>query len=257
MSSTSRLWPLLLASQFACAAAGPYGADDYVDCNNGPVAGCPCESGGCLAGASCLVAMCVEDASVAEGDVCDDSVQCIEPNICAPNLFVCARACSGYYTENICQDDDYCRPLLGPDAVLVGACVHSDQCADDSGCNGGDACVPVTPSATACVAGCEISWNGVTYTDNCGHTPTEPKYCTPIGQIGEQRLVCLDTTIPAQGESNPCDPVANPCEHGAACINGLCKRHCDTENAVQCSGGDICCAVVQGGEVYGICDSSC
>jgi hypothetical protein len=235
--------------------------------------GLPCLNGECAKGYSCLVNKCVADNSLAVGETCNKDQQCDASLVCAPNLFTCRIPCSetdGYKAPAECPSGEYCLPVRTDrdgdvqQYVYAGVCVQSERCSSDPQCpDAGDACVKISSSAFACLDRCEITWVGGTdYTDSCGSSPRQPRYCTPVGQATAERLVCLDSrpTGGAQPKGAACEPVTQPCEPGFACVQGSCYRHCNSNpGSGICDAGETCCAMLEAleGSRYGVCAVSC
>jgi hypothetical protein len=207
----------------------------------------------CDPGFSCLGEVCVSDHSLDEGETCNLSVQCDAGLRCTPYPYHgCRKPCADAYFKPTgdCTSGEYCRPYLDGDALVRGACVPSD-CGGSRPCRGsGMSCVPIVTGANACLSGCEISWNGGTYGDNCGSTAPEPKYCQPLGV--DDTLVCLDADNP-QAVQQPCEPVVSPCANGFVCQSGQCHQYCDPAGGT-CPGGANCVIVSTGPATYGYCD---
>jgi hypothetical protein len=204
----------------------------------------------CAAGFSCLGDGCVPDHSLIEGETCNRNVQCAVEFDCTPYPYYgCRTACRDSYfaPHQNCAAGDYCRPYINGEGDRLGACVPS-ECTDEGDCDDGLDCIPVVTGASACLAGCEISWGGGAYSDNCGSTPLDPMYCQPIGK--DDRLVCLDATNP-QGVDDPCQPIEQPCARGFVCEPSLdvCKLYCNHAGVASC--GD--CTPVLDGDDYGFC----
>ncbi len=237
----------------------------------------PCENGQCDDGFTCLVHECIIDNSLLEDETCNLDDQCESPMICAPSLFTCLKECESFYKSGAaCGAGRYCHPVFdenaGSSGSWTGVCVQSSGCqADPRECDTGEACVKISATADACLDGCEISWGlNDEYSDSCGSSILEQKYCQPIGVAGDEQLLCLDTRVGAAGLGQNCDSVTNPCQREAdtgvflACIDGRCLRHCNSAldaGDEQCASPTTCCArslgVGASSGTYGFCSDSC
>lgn len=241
----------------------------------------PCDSEQeCLDGYTCLGTACIADSSVAEGGSCNNDVQCGSKLICDHKRFRCFEPCSTFYRSTsdcdgqyFCADHPVEDPVTGV-STPRGACVPS-ECTNDDSCNkpnrpAGEICVKITSSASACILGCDVDWTGAidnTYSNNCGSTPSEPKYCQPIGLA--KRLVCLPTSNAGEGEDDLCEPIESPCRElteagdgpvtGLACVDSQCRRHCKPQalggSGSQCVSGLTCVPHVGEDVTFGICES--
>ncbi|MCK5688571.1 hypothetical protein KAI87_04830, partial [Myxococcota bacterium] len=170
--------------------------------------------------------------SLNEGDTCNDDFQCDGLLICGSNPFVCRKPCFDYFIDTIdCSFGEICKASPSRDGAWVGACIPSECAIDDDCPNAGEVCIKATESAGACLIGCEVSWSGGYYDDDCGMQSNQIFYCQPLGNV-KDALVCLDTSTDAGEEGDFCKAIDAPCRKGLACVEGMCRRYCDSENPV-------------------------
>ena len=172
-------------------------------------------------------------------------------------VFFCTTSCSSYYTSDECTQGHFCQPTNSEEAS--GVCVPGAGCEGDEDCGAGNSCVTLNSHTSVCLPGCEITWNGTgaeIYSDNCGSTLSDPRYCQALGATGEEKLVCLESAG-AQGIGATCRVGTQPCRTGSICVNNFCRSFCNPElSQLACDGG-ICCSGVSNFMSYGYCSSSC
>lgn len=158
----------------ACSVAG---------CLSGNSGDPPCSGDQCPQGRSCLINKCIPNGSLGSGDTCDADEQCSSGLACAPNLFVCLPPCplADADTTAGCKSGHYCAPLPELSSTQSGATQYatfcaSSQCTSDQDCGAGNTCVLMASHVGACETGCEITWVGFTYADNCGGTAINPEF---------------------------------------------------------------------------------
>lgn len=259
----------------------------------------------CQAGYSCETTgvACLRDKSVRTGGSCTLSRQCVSGDACPVDILSgggvrgqdhvlsCLPSCSAvssavepYLASDGClSSSQVCLPFLDQLASnankgLIGACVGSSPCKEGAGCainsNTNGVCVQITPSATACLPSCEISWNGTTYADNCGDGLHS---CQPIGLMGHQQFSCVyngqsSTATPlasvqnisVQAQGAACAPVSHPCQDGNVCVpqKNVCAQYCQlTANATSsCPTNQTCCpftSFASAPTATGFCATSC
>jgi hypothetical protein len=259
----------------------------------------------CSAGHSCETASvkCLRDGSVSTGNLCTLSRQCVAGNVCPVDMLAgggvrdtdhvlsCWPGCNAtsssgpepYLSSDGCASNARaCLPYLdqlasNTNKTLLGACVPSSPCKEGGACalnsNTTGVCVQVTASATACLQGCQITWNGTTYGDNCGGSSA----CQPVGLGGHQQFVCTYngqatsatplagvSGIAVAGQGAACAPVSKPCQDGNVCVPGknTCAQYCQiTTNATStCPTNQTCCpftTFASPPSTAGFCATSC
>ena len=219
--------------------------------------GLPCGDGStCNAGYTCLADKCVADGTVKTGETCTADQQCGSSAACLQ--FVCKQKCTAYFeAASPCSAGQYCKPFTRSGTV-TGGCVAS-ECAADTDCR--SACVTLGVATGACITGCQVTFSGSTYNDNCFGTG-QTQYCEPVGTGSSQKTACFDidaNTAGAKGAT--CSPFDAPCKRGLACINAVCVTYCDTSVASpsQCnaSAGELCCKQTGANGTYGYCAKGC
>ena len=222
---------------------------------NWDYANLPCDPNGlaCLEGYSCLPEgsrlTCIQDRSRNLDQNCLLDRQCQIGQLCPAGK--CAAQCevSLAYAASHCSENRYCAPFLSlagqtSGAVLVAVCVPSDTCSVGMPCGAtaGGICTAMGPSANACIPGCQQEYTAGTYTDNCTNQDGLPTYCTPVGAVNSEQLVCLSTgPSPGNVASTCISPVAQPCAPHLGCINQKCRTYCDVQNNGVCPSGQACC----------------
>ncbi|MBI3179243.1 MAG: hypothetical protein HYZ27_06250, partial [Deltaproteobacteria bacterium] len=229
--------------------------------------GLPCDDKKkCSDGFSCLVTQCIKDDSLSEGDTCTQSDQCSGSLVCGNTPFYCRQPCNDFFARGTCDIREYCRPEHREGAsVWTGTCFAS-ECSSNSDCENGRACVRITGSASACLFLCEPEVDGANaYIDNCGSTPTNPKYCEVVGI--DRVPVCLDAVGANKNVGEICAPVADvtasACARELSCVPDLsqCSPYCNT-GTNDCSGAPptavLCCPYTTPANWnYGLCQSDC
>lgn len=260
----------------------------------------------CQSGYSCETASlkCLRDGSVSSANLCTLSRQCSSGDVCpvdvlggggtrsADHVLSCWPSCNAssaagpevYLASDGCpSSNEVCLPFLdrlasNTNKSLLGACVPSSPCKEGQNCainaNTSGVCTQITPSATACLPGCQVNWNGSTYADNCGdgvHT------CQPVGLTGHQQFACVyngqnttatplaavqNITVASQGAA--CAPISRPCQDGNVCVPGknVCAAYCQlTTNATSvCPTNQTCCpfgSFASPPATTGYCATSC
>jgi len=233
----------------------------------------------CPAGSSCLGNYCFADHSVGMDETCTKDQQCPLDAVCSSTPhYACRIPCTSFFerTSSECAGGEYCvpypilpenadsactsadcTPAAGKALPLRGACARS-ECNVDADCAGWASdlrvCVGMRDGVSACLPGCGVTWQAGLYSDDCGSTASAAYYCQPVGKA-PQRLACLFTSATAQAEGAPCSPVLQPCLIGLACIDSVCRRHCDP-SAPSCTGpGQQCVAHAgsTGADTFNVC----
>ena len=228
----------------------------------------------CQSGYSCETYSleCLRDESVRTGGLCTQSRQCSSGDICPVDylggggvqgrngvlscLIPCEQSASPepYLQPGGCaRDTQVCMPYLdvlasNANKALIGGCLPSSSCTAGTGCaldaNTNGICVQATAKATACMQGCQITWNADSYSDNCDSRHS----CQPVGIAGQQVFACVyngqtSTTTPLAtvagvtvGQTNAtCAPISAPCVDADVCVpeKYTCAVYCPiTSNAV-------------------------
>ena len=229
----------------------------------------------CPDGSSCNAGECIDEDSLFLGEDCTAPKQCYGyPEVtCGTDPESCRVVCEELLrVSDTCRIGEYCRAerRAGHPDEWVGTCIDS-ECWDNSDCHplgDGLSCVSVTSAARGCFGRCEIVDTGAAYADTCGSTETDATYCQPIGPAAHETLVCLERLTSAAFAPGPgeiCDPVADPCEPGAACVvysssvpDALaCRAYCDLSRGnTDCTDPTApqCCGEASGaGLAYAVC----
>ena len=285
-------WFAACIAAVSCSAILPFNPD-----------GQPCNTQdrlSCLSGYSCLIkdpsiaanlqdanaidqaeTACVIDHSIKQGDACLLDRQCEENLICPTEFGQCARPCAlsqAFVPATGCRAGEYCK-LFNSIAMYsdvqphtsqqVAACVASDGCTSGGTCStptvaGGGVCAPMGNLAQACVVGCEITFSGGAYQDNCGSgTANSLSFCQPLPVIDsgadDQVLACLPINANVQAAGGACgNAVASSCQKGLGCINGICAAYCNLSATTgsSCAAGFTCCDLhLSANQLVGYCNS--
>lgn len=226
----------------------------------------------CLDGYTCFnpSVTCIRDASRNAGQACTDARQCQADQLCPidnlsgtgiaqqDDVQTCLTKCQsgsangGYYQADGCLAQQYCAPFLdtvaqASTATLVGGCVQSNGCGAGTYCTidnqPGGICVPISSSANACIAKCDITWaSTATYSDSCA----TDEFCQPLGLTGAKQFVCLKNTRNVQPDDASCSPIEAPCKSGSVCSpQSICAPYCElTGNSLAttgCGTNQKCC----------------
>ena len=223
----------------------------------------------CPHGYSCDMFGCVRNGSVGPGEGCGRPIECAgyPDYTCGAEPFTCRKVCGDLLGAGGCDAGEYCRPEESRDwTEWVGTCMES-ECSALEGCAGA-ACVAVTSSVNACLERCEIVVAGNVYEDSCNDPAPRYRFCQPVGQADQPTLVCLwrlEPTKAGPGPGEACDPWANPCGAGSACMgpsgSAICRAYCRTANSdSDCTslGAGHCCGQPNAAaSAYGVCLDSC
>jgi hypothetical protein len=214
--------------------------------------GQPCEDKAplCNAGYSCLGEQCIKDRSVSLGGTCTNDLQCEGNSICTPRpKFLCRSQCSSYLTPTTeCASGSYCRPSPNlENSDPRGSCVASEcdpaapPCPAGTVCPGtcatGTVCVGISPGAGACLPECKVSLQSdYSANDNCVSVSSAriTQICQPIGLEGKRRLICIERSVSPQNNGMTCNFGTTTCGKGLACVDGSCRKYCDTVTGYPC-----------------------
>jgi hypothetical protein len=201
----------------------------------------------CSPGYSCRYDQCVKERSVAEGETCSQTVQCVTGLVCPPGAFTCAKRCEKIYdVASDCGSDRVCAPVFDPDNAgkfIGGACIPTEcssgdaaaantKCANEGGRfqspNPANKCIKLAANGGLCLLSCEIGTR--TFADpglgkdacttdskgnpsHCGIIASGDKICLPAGNATPSDPSCTLFPITGTSTSDACglDEVAgNP-----------------------------------------------
>ena len=231
--------------------------------------GLACDMQFCSVGYTCLADKCIKDDSLAEGETCNNTAQCIGALVCSPSHFTCLKPCTSetlYRPTSDCDAGQFCAPAYDETESLIPVCAPS-ECTVNEDCRASEICVSINSTASACLLLCEIDWNSGMYVDSCQGTPIDPKYCQPIGVRDNEQLVCQDSDPSnANVAGGLCNLGTSPCEPGLACVDGQCTQHCNPTGggpgsvcptAPGTSTAQVCCSRSTSNGPYGVCKVTC
>lgn len=219
---------------------------------------------------------CAEDGCPG-GLICDNHGQCVtctNDDECGPGATCTTAFCRCDGAQNYCARPNH-RPNACVTITSIEACGATCQTCPEPPQNADAIC-----GAADCDFACRTGF--IKRGDEC---VSQGIYCNnPGGQIGGvcdpvaqtgcsaaavcsvravgmnsyERVCTLASTLPLALEGEDCTPASGKsCEPAHACVLGVCRRFCDTNNAAGCGETQYCAPAIAPTPGLGFCNDDC